>query len=367
MKKLLVALQAKPYPILVGTRDLASLGTTFCSRIGLPCAYILTNPTVAALHGTSMLASLKKSGIPSRVLVVQDSEKSKSFATAAAVLKDMADFGYGQAFGLIAFGGGVVGDLGGFCASIYKRGIPYMQVPTTLLAQVDSSIGGKTAIDLEQGKNLVGTFYQPAAVFSEISFLQTLSARQLANGLAEVIKYACIHDKGLFSYLTRNCAGILAKDERHLAHIVEQCARIKAGIVAQDEREEKGIRTILNFGHTFGHALETAASFTGICHGEAISLGMIAACRISVKMGILPAARAQDVEGLIKSYGLPQASPLAKKPEALKSLYHDKKFRGTSARLVLLEDIGKPRVVEGVEKALIAQELKNLAVTANSS
>jgi 3-dehydroquinate synthase len=226
-------------------------------------------------------------------------------------------------------------------------------VPTTLLAQVDSSIGGKTAVDLSEGKNLVGAFYQPRMVFSDIALLKTLNKRQLSSGLAEVIKYGMIKDAKLFNYIEKNRKDIMNLKAGALEHIVEVCARIKAQIVSLDEREEKGLRTILNFGHTIGHAIESASGFNKYNHGEAIGLGMLTALGISLKLGLIKEPLLKRAESLIKNVGLPVRIEKVSIEKILKSHYHDKKFMGAKNKFVLIEGLGKTKIVKNIPLSLI--------------
>ncbi|MDD5255652.1 MAG: 3-dehydroquinate synthase, partial [Candidatus Omnitrophica bacterium] len=252
----------------------------------------------------------------------------------------------------------VIGDLSGFIASVYKRGVPYIQVPTTLLAQVDSAIGGKTALDLTEAKNMVGAIYQPRLVVSDISLLKTLDRRQVNSGLAEAVKYGIIKDKALFSYLEKHYRQACELKTRETEHVVSRCSRIKAAVVREDEREEKGIRTILNFGHTIGHALEAATGFNRLNHGEAIAVGMLASLEISAELGLIKQALVQRVEDLIRAIGLPVKAGKLPMQKVLDALQHDKKFKGRRNRFVLSSGIGKTLIKEGIGLAEIKKALK---------
>lgn len=265
---------------------------------------------------------------------------------------------------IIALGGGVIGDLAGFVAAIYKRGVPYIQVPTTLLAQIDSSIGGKTGIDLPAGKNLAGVFYQPRLVLADTALLKTLSARQIRNGLAEAIKYGVIADPKLFDYLEGNHPKFLKGDPKAMDHIVRRCAAIKARVVAADEKETKGIRTILNFGHTVGHAVEAAGGFDRYHHGEAVGLGMRAACRISALMGLLPEPQEQRINQLITAVGLPEVIKGVRLPAIMSTMRHDKKFSAGRNRFVIARKIGTVTVRQNIPADIIVQAIKSLIDTA---
>lgn len=337
---------------------------------------VITNSKVKSLFGKRVGNSLKKSGLNVKFLLVPDSEKAKSLKEAMRLLASLSKMDgkvprrrgkvppqreKGRRLCVVALGGGVVGDLGGFAASAYKRGIPYIQIPTTLLAQVDSSIGGKVAVDLPEGKNLVGSFYQPKLVYSDISFLKNLSGRDFISGLAEVIKYAVIKDTALFGYLERNRRKILGRDLRALLEIVRKCARIKAEIVSRDEREKRSIRTVLNYGHTIGHAIEAAQGYSNAySHGEAIGLGMIAAARISQRLGILSAKDLSRIEKLIGDFGLPVNLKKTSVGKIMRSLSYDKKFIRGINRFVLPVRIGKVVIREGIPESMIREEIKRL-------
>jgi len=352
-----VKLGRNSYGIFVGSGIIKELGK-HVQALGLGTdAFVITNRLVKRKACARLEAALAKSGIRARYRLIPDSEKSKSVLTASAVIRGLSSFDKNRKVFIIALGGGVTGDLAGFVASVYKRGIPYIQVPTTLLAQVDSAIGGKTAVDLSSGKNLVGAFYQPKLVLSDVDFLLTLPQRQLRSGLAEVIKYGAIKDKVLFSFLEKNLKKILDKDTSCLKSIVARCSRIKAMIVSSDEREEKGLRTVLNFGHTLGHAIETAGEYDSYNHGEAVALGMLAAMDISVALKLAPQSAALRLEKLIRRAGLPTAIRGLKMASVIKAHYKDKKFSGKKNRFVLLEDIGKVKVAENIPLAIIKEAL----------
>lgn len=359
MKTIKVDLKERSYNIVVGYGISSLLGRQIRAlKVGTD-AFIITNSLVKNKYGKVLAHALKASGISSRFKVIPDSEKSKSAETASAVIKDLAVFDKGRKIFVIAFGGGVVGDLSGFVASIYKRGIPYIQIPTTLLAQVDSAIGGKTALDLSTGKNLVGAFYQPRLVFSDIKFLQTLSRRQLKSGLAEVVKYGIIKDSDLFSFLEKKHKDILTMKQLLFEYIIERCSKIKAEIVSKDEREEKGLRTILNFGHTIGHAIETASKFESYNHGEAIAMGMLVAADISVLLGLTDKATSSRIENIISKIGLPIKINNIKLESIINAHYSDKKFIGKYNKFVLIAGIGKARIVENIPLKTIKEALNN--------
>jgi len=358
MHTLKLNLKKNSYNIIIGNNILKRLGRYIRGlNIGSD-AYVLTNALIRDKHGKLLNSTLKKSGFTVRFKIVPDTEKSKSIEVAASIIKDIMQYDKKRNIFIVAFGGGVIGDLAGFIASIYKRGVAYIQVPTTLLAQVDSSIGGKTAVDLSQGKNLVGAFYQPRIVFSDCNILKTLATRQIQSGLAEVIKYGIIKDARLFDYLEKNYSDILDLKTPALEFIVMRSSRIKADIVEQDEREEKGIRIILNFGHTIGHAIEAAARFKGYNHGEAVALGMLVASDISKKLNLINNTTAQRIEGLITAVGLPTRIKKISLTDIIKMHYQDKKFTGSVNKFVLIKGIGKTKVIKNIPLKIIRQALK---------
>lgn len=358
MKKIKVNLKEQPYHIVIGSGIIKLLGKCLHKLDIGSDAYIITNGVIKNRYGKILERVLKQSKINLRFKNIPDTEKSKSIKIAISIIKDIASFDEKRHLFIIAFGGGVVGDLGGFIASIYKRGIPYIQVPTTLLAQVDSSIGGKTAIDLMEGKNLIGTFYQPRLVFSDIEFLKTLSIRQIRTGLAEVIKYGIIKDPELFAYLEKNYLNILNLKPQALKFIVRRSASIKAEVVQLDEKEKRELRTILNFGHTIGHALERATDYKGYTHGEAIALGMLVASDLSKNLGLINEKIQQRIENIIKAAGLPTIIKKASLEEIIKAHYRDKKFIGQENRFVLIRDIGKTVIVKNISLQQIKEVLR---------
>jgi 3-dehydroquinate synthase len=358
MKTINVNLKRHPYKIIVG-RDILKLLPGYVKSAGLGRdAYIVTNAFLKDTYGKKLEKVLTDAGITVRFKTVADSEKSKSLKTAGQVLNDLVRYDKNKRIFIIGFGGGVIGDLSGFVASIYRRGIPLIQVPTTLLAQVDSSIGGKTAVDLGAGKNLAGSFYQPEFVFTDVKFLKTLDRRQLRAGLAEVIKYALIKDKKLFEYLEAKRRRILSNDPVCLEYIIGVCSRIKAGIVAADEKEEKGLRTILNFGHTVGHAIEAAGGFKRYNHGEAVSLGMLIAGDMSVKLKMLAPEAKIRMEKLIRGFGLPQKVSGVAVDKIIKAYYHDKKFKGGVNRFVMLSGIARTSIADNIALTLVKGSIK---------
>ncbi|MEN6624411.1 MAG: 3-dehydroquinate synthase [Smithella sp.] len=320
---------------------------------------IITDSNVSRLHGQKFLAYLKDAGLNVDFIEFPAGEASKNINTALDITGKLLELGADRNSMLIAFGGGVVGDMTGFIASVFMRSIPYIQVPTSLIAQVDSSIGGKTAIDLPFGKNLLGTFYQPQAVFSDLNYLTTLPEKELKNGLAEIIKYAVIDDEKIFHLLEGNMDQVKSKDPVLLLKLVETCCRIKKSIVEIDEKEQ-GLRRILNYGHTLGHAFEAESNFA-ISHGEAVSMGMIAATRISENSGYLDSDSRDRIENLIIESGLPSYIPSNLETDKIISrLKMDKKKEGSVIHFVLLKKIGMPFVNGGIDDKIIMSVIEGM-------
>lgn len=351
-------LKKRSYKIIIGSKIINTLGR-YINKLNIGGdAYVITNLSIKNRYGNLLNEALKKGGLDVRFKLVPDREESKSIETASLLIRDMVGYDKRRRLFIIAFGGGVIGDLAGFVASIYKRGVPYIQIPTTLLAQVDSSIGGKTAVDLGEGKNLIGAFYQPSLVFSDVRLLNTLEKRQIRSGLAEVIKYGIIREPHLFLYLEKRYKDIFALKPRALEYIVACCSYIKADIVQRDEKEEKGLRTILNFGHTIGHAIEAASDYKTYNHGEAIALGMLIASDISRRLNLIDQAVFERIENLIKAAGLPTRIERVSLPKIINAHYRDKKFIGLKNRFVLIRGIGKTKIVEDVPLRIIKEAIK---------
>jgi len=362
MDPIMVRLGDRSYKILVG-RSLSSFRQEIRKlNLGTDAA-IVTNRKVRALFGRELESLLEESGARVLFIEVPDSEKAKSLKEASKLLKTLSTMdGKSKRLFVAALGGGVVGDVAGFAASAYKRGIPYIQVPTTLLAQVDSSIGGKVAVDLPEGKNLVGAFYQPKAVFADIRFLNDLSVRDFTSGLAEVVKYAVIKDKALFRLLESGSRKVIARDPKVLTSIVMRCAAIKAEIVSRDEKEKRSLRTVLTYGHTIGHAIESAWGYSNrYSHGEAVALGMIASARISHEMGLLKGGDLLRIERTIEGLGLPLRLSGSRTGKIMGSLSHDKKFIHGVNRFVLPTGIGKVEIKENIPEMLIRREIEKLS------
>jgi 3-dehydroquinate synthase len=362
MKKIRLNLDKKSYDIIICYNNINALGA-IVKKLELGTdAVIITNPRIKHLFGDKLIHSLRANGFHIKLEIVPDSERAKSEKYYIKLLDDISKFdSTRRRLFILALGGGVIGDLAGFVASIYKRGIPYIQVPTTLLAQVDSAIGGKVAIDLPAGKNLAGSFYQPRLVFSDISLLSTLSKDDLISGMAEVIKYSIIKSPRLFKFLEKNYTKILERDKRALQYIIFECSSIKARIVEKDELDNKNLRVILNLGHTIGHAIETAAHYRKTySHGYAIALGMIAASYISQQLGLLDKKVRLRIERLIEKVGLRIQLKGLKIQDITLALHHDKKFIHGKNRFVLPVRIGKVLVKENIPLSVIQKSIKCL-------
>jgi len=357
MKIIKVDLGQRSYKIVIGSGVIKNLGRYIkLLNIGKD-AFIITNTLIKNRYGLNLVKTLDKYEISSKFCIIADSEKSKSLGSCLKVIQELARFDKKRRVFIIALGGGVVGDLSGFIASIYKRGVPYIQIPTTLLACVDSSIGGKTGVDLKIGKNLVGSFYQPRLVVAELSFLKSLNKRQIKAGLAEIIKYAIIKDKKMFEFLEKEYSQILRLENGLLEYIVYCCAQIKARIIQRDEREERGLRTILNFGHTLGHAIESAGGYRKYNHGEAIAVGMVIASQISRRLKLINQATFYRIENLLKAVGLPIFISGIPPKKILTLYHHDKKFIGNVNRFVLIKDIGRATIKQNLPLGVIRDSL----------
>ncbi|MBU1086475.1 MAG: 3-dehydroquinate synthase [Candidatus Omnitrophica bacterium] len=358
MKIVKLELSERSYPIVITKDDFNNLaGRLKQGALGNE-AFIISNPIISRLYGQALKTALLAVEIKSNVYNIKDSESSKSIDQYIKTISKISSIDTKKRLFCIALGGGVVGDLTGFVAATYKRGIPYIQVPTTLLAQVDSAIGGKTAIDLASGKNLVGAFFQPKLVYSNVSLLASLPKRQISSGLAEVVKYGMIIDKNLFAFLEKNYQKILKLDKDCLIRIISTASKIKARIVANDEKETKGLRTILNFGHTIGHALETAADYTNLNHGEAISIGMVGACRIAQEIGILESKVTQQLIDLLQKFKLPVKAKKIDLKKVYQAFYRDKKFINGKIRMVVPSRIGHVIVTEDIPFEIIQKIIK---------
>ena len=342
------------YEVLVGSQLLGGTGGLIGERLsGRSCA-VISDDNVAKHFGDPVLGSLKSAGIRSTLISVSPGEESKTLKSAEAICDRMIEAGLDRSSFVVALGGGMIGDLAGFVAAIYHRGIPCVQVPTTLLAQVDSSIGGKTAVNTAAGKNLVGAWHQPRLVISDVDTLATLPAREFRQGFAEIVKHAVIRDSEMFAELQQF-------DRAELAALIRRNVEIKAKIVAADERETTGERALLNFGHTIGHAIERAGEYRDFLHGEAVSLGMVAASEISVQKAGLPEADRQRIVRTLETFQLPTRLPTDFPKEKIKgAIRFDKKFAAGQVRFVVVPEIGSARLVTDVTMSDIEAAVERL-------
>ncbi len=345
----MVGLGNRSYPIRISSGLMEKIGTDLKQKnIGTKYG-VIADENVAALYGEQCMQSLHEAGIQAQLITFPHGEDNKNMATVAALSSELALKGFDRRDALIALGGGVTGDITGFLAAIYMRGIPFVQIPTTLLSQVDSSVGGKTGVDLPEGKNLVGVFYQPKAVYIDTDVLKTLPPDELRGGLAEVIKYGVIHDADFFSFLEQKREAVFALEQDILTQLIARCCEIKAWVVEQDEREG-GLRRILNFGHTIGHAVEAASEFQ-LIHGKAVAIGMCAAAELAVRTGCLGEKDALAIRKLIEQYQLPVAIPVELDRDVIKSyLLSDKKTVAGRVFYVLPETIGQVIITDQVRQ-----------------
>ena len=337
-----IDLEGRSYNIVIGS-GLLDDPQTYLGLPGGSAAVIVTNETVGPLLASRLSAALQGRFRSVQVVTLPDGEVYKDWPALNSIFTAMLESTCDRKTTLFALGGGVVGDMTGFAAACYMRGVPYVQVPTTLLAQVDSSVGGKTAINHPLGKNMIGVFNQPLLVVADIDTLDTLPQRELIAGLAEVIKYGPIADDSFFGWLEENLDALLARDKAALTHAIKRSCEIKAWVVSQDEREA-GLRAILNFGHTFGHAIESGMGYGVWLHGEAVGCGMVMAAELSTRMGLIPREQAARVTRLIERAGLPVRGPALGLKGYLEPMRIDKKSEGGEIRFVLLEGPGRAGV-----------------------
>ncbi|OPX84764.1 MAG: 3-dehydroquinate synthase [Pelotomaculum sp. PtaB.Bin104] len=358
MEMLKVDLGTRSYNICIGAGILPDLGRLLKNLLVGKRVLVITNPNVRRLYGEIVENSLADAGHIVVVGEMGDGEQFKTMATAERLYDLAYESGLDRHSPVVALGGGVVGDTAGYVAATYLRGIPLIQVPTTLLAQVDSGVGGKVAVNHPRGKNIIGVFYQPRLVLADVSLLKTLPQRELRSGLAEVIKYGVIWSEEFFGWLEENLEMLLAGDASSLIHVVRESCRIKAKVVEADETEG-GLRAILNFGHTVGHAVEALTGYKKYTHGEAVGIGMVVAARLARSLGLLGVSELARIEGLVCRAGLPHQLPdyLSTK-EIVESLSHDKKVVGGKLTFVLPGQIGKVEIRRDLSKEILFDFLK---------
>jgi 3-dehydroquinate synthase len=355
MKKVRVALGRNSYTVYIGLGLLEQVGSRLKELGFSDRLVIITDQLVKKLHGAALKRHLTGDGFTVNILDVPEGEEQKSLETAARLYGELTDLYAERTTPVLALGGGVIGDLAGFVAATYLRGVPLVQIPTTLLAQVDSSIGGKVAVDHGQMKNKIGAFYQPRLVISDIATLKTLTPGDLSDGLAEAIKHGVIWDRDYFTYIEGNLDRIKPCDDSALETLVSGSARIKAAVVARDERD-LGLRNILNYGHTIGHAIESVSDFR-VGHGQAVAIGMLAAARISSRMGIFDTGELIRLKGVIQKAGLLTEAPPLDVSRLLEFMKHDKKIIRGRVRFVLPRTIGEVFISDEVTPSMIKEVL----------
>jgi len=358
METIRVDLDNRSYDIIIGSAILNGIGGQLKSFNLSPKIAVVSNPTVFSLYGEQVTDSIREAGFDLLTVTIPDGEKHKNLSTLQQIYNDLLRFKLDRKSALVALGGGVVGDITGFAASTYMRGIAYIQIPTTLLAQVDSSVGGKTGVDHELGKNMIGAFWQPKLVWIDVDTLQTLPMRQLLAGLAEVIKYGIIYDSEIFAFLESNKDRTLNLEKDALIHIIKRSCEIKAAVVSQDERES-GLRAILNYGHTIGHAIETVTGYTKFLHGEAVAIGMHLEARLAEMLTLIDREQVSRIKSLINAYGLPYEKPADIKPHSIfLSMQLDKKAVAGELKFILPEKIGSVRIQGNVPEKSIREVLE---------
>jgi 3-dehydroquinate synthase len=350
-----IALGDRSYPIHIGSGLLPQLAE-LCAHVRGRDLLIVTNQTIAPLYADVVSKAMEVAHWHVRRVVLPDGEQHKTLATTSLIFDALMSARMNRDALVVALGGGVIGDIAGFAAACYQRGIDFIQIPTTLLAQVDSSVGGKTGVNHPQGKNMIGAFHQPRCVIADIDTLRTLPVREYRAGLAEVVKYGLIYDASFFGWLEQNADALSERDAAALVHAIRRSCEIKAEVVGQDERES-GLRAILNFGHTFGHAIETAAGYGEWLHGEAVAAGMIMACDMSQQLGQLDRSDRERSEALLRRLHLPVAPPKIGAARGLELMGMDKKVLQGKLRLVLLKRMGEAIVTADYPRDVLDQTL----------
>jgi 3-dehydroquinate synthase len=357
-----VELAARSYPIVIGSDVLLECGERLATLFRPGRCAVITNPTVSALYAQALQSSLHNAGFEPMLIEIGDGESFKSFTSLQQIYDALITARLDRSAPLLALGGGVIGDLTGFAAATYLRGVPYIQVPTTLLAQVDSSVGGKTGVNHALGKNLIGSFYQPQLVLSDISLLATLPRREIVAGLVEVIKYGATLDRDLFEWLERDIKTLVNLDPLALQHAVRRSCELKAAVVQADEREAD-YRAVLNFGHTLGHAIESLTGYRRFLHGEAVAIGMAFAARVSAQRGTCSSEDAERIIALLKRAGAPVELPRDLHGAALAAaIAGDKKATGDAVKFVLVQGLGETRFA-----TMTPGEIADLAVRGTAS
>ena len=359
MNEVRVSLGERSYSIHIGNGILHTIGENMNAFSFSRKTLVISDTNVAPLYLDTVVNSLQEAGFVPYTAIVEAGEKSKAFATAEQLFTTCIEAGLDRKSPIIALGGGVIGDLAGFVAATYLRGVPFIQIPTSLLAQVDSSVGGKVAVNHPLGKNLIGAFYQPKFVLIDTDTLTTLPPRELSTGLAEVIKYGLIADNSLFTYLSSHSEEVLSLEPDAIRHLVTRSCEIKANVVERDEKESS-LRMILNFGHTAAHAIEANTGYRLYNHGEAVAVGMVAAARISKDCGYLDNEAVRVIEEQIEQYRLPLTASDCTEQELYDLLYHDKKMIGGKLNWVLLTKIGETKIRSDIKEEIIHHALASI-------
>lgn len=361
MPNVFVDLGSNSYDIDILWQGLAGIGQKLRDRPFTRTALVVANPVVNQYYGDTVLHSLQAAGYQVFMAEIPAGEEAKTLQTAMFLYDQAVRLGMDRKSPMLALGGGVVGDITGFVAATYMRGVPFIQLPTTLLAQVDSSVGGKVAVNHPQGKNLIGAFYQPKLVFIDPATLATLPEREWLSGLAEIIKYGVIQDADLFGLLSQGDLATLQENKEKIIHVIERSCAIKAKVVGADEKET-GLRMILNYGHTIGHAIESAGAYKQYTHGEAVAIGMVAAAKMAYKIGWLGEQECDAIEKTILRYGLPVRCTGLDQSVVEERLYHDKKKEGDKIRWVLPKGIGVVDITTDVPASLVRWVLGDLSI-----
>ena len=351
-----VPLGERSYTIEIGTGNLTRVASLVADR-GSTHVVVITDQHVEDPHAATVAAALAAQHIDVDLVVIEAGETSKTVETAQELWEKLLDLGADRKTVVAAVGGGVIGDLAGFVAATYARGLAFLQVPTTLLAQVDSSVGGKVGVNLPGAKNMVGAFWQPIGVLIDTDVLETLPLREYRAGLAEVVKYGVILDADFFAWLEAHVAELNGRDPSALRHVIARSCQLKANVVAQDEREQTGLRAVLNYGHTFCHAFEALTGYSQLLHGEAVAIGMLCASRLAERLGRIDASLTERQQRLLTSLGLPTDVPQLDDDEVLRAMSHDKKVEHRRLRFVLPSRLGHVELVGNVPEKLVRDAL----------
>ena len=356
MRKVSVELGTNRYDIAIG-HGLEEELRSFLRNAGYSRrCLVVSDSNVGPIYGEKVRGILKSAGLEPQLCMIPAGERSKSIAEAEKLYARIIAHGLDRKSPVFALGGGVVGDLAGFVAATYMRGVPFIQLPTSLLAQVDSSVGGKVAVNHSGGKNLIGCFYQPDAVFVNLDFMKTLPKREVYTGLGEIVKYGVIYDAEFFRFLEENSAAVLAMEEKALVHVIARSCEIKAEVVAEDEKES-GLRRILNFGHTIGHAIEQETGYVRYNHGEAVAIGMVGAACISRDLGLVDGEKVERVLRLLRALRLPSRADGCTVENMYAAIFHDKKTINGKVNWVLMEDIGRVAVRNDVPEDIVKRAM----------